>query len=243
MRPHVHIAFLSEHKFAHINQKSMQGDTFMARRNNEATSAVDKAKVRVFFAEVEGNNESVQEALRTMVSAMNRPVRLIPDPKANGNAAVFLPQADIEVVDEPSSQVEEDNALDEEPTPSNIRKTRGTGKKIDRNAGLTLVPDLNFRPSGKQAFKEFIDGKNPKNDLEATLATVHYMQHSMGLSKIGPAHVVTAFKEAGKPVPVDVKQTIRNIKSRKIWLTFTDIEDVRTTTQGDNFVDHEMGKS
>jgi hypothetical protein len=49
----------------------------MAKRNNEPTSGADKAKVRVFFAEVEGNNESVQEALRTMVSAMSRPVRVI----------------------------------------------------------------------------------------------------------------------------------------------------------------------
>jgi hypothetical protein len=43
----------------------------MAKRNNEPTSGADKAKVRVFFAEVEGNSESVQ-ALRTMVSAMRR---------------------------------------------------------------------------------------------------------------------------------------------------------------------------
>jgi hypothetical protein len=34
----------------------------MVRRNNEPISGADKAKVRVFFAEVEGNNESVQEA-------------------------------------------------------------------------------------------------------------------------------------------------------------------------------------
>jgi hypothetical protein len=42
----------------------------MAKRSSEFASGTDKAKVRVFFAEVEGNNESVQEALRTMVSAI-----------------------------------------------------------------------------------------------------------------------------------------------------------------------------
>lgn len=68
------------------------------------------------------------------------------------------------------------------------------------------------------------------------------MQHFMALPKIGPAHVVTAFKEAGKAIPVDVKQTIRNVKRLKIWLNFADIEDVRTTTQSDNFVEHQMGK-
>ena len=48
----------------------------MARRNNDSTGE-DKAKVRVLFAEVEGNNETVQEALRTMISAMSRPARIV----------------------------------------------------------------------------------------------------------------------------------------------------------------------
>jgi len=104
------------------------------------------------------------------------------------------------------------------------------------------VPDLNFRPDGKQAFKEFVVEKSPKKDLEAALVLVYYMQHVMDVPKIGPAHVMTAFKEAGIAVPVDVKQTIRNVKKLKIWLNFIDIEDVRTTTQGENFVEHEMAK-
>ncbi len=214
----------------------------MARRNNDSIPGADKAKVRGLFAEVDGNNESVQEALKTMLSAMSRPVRVISEQSANGNASVLLSRADAEEVEKTIDQVDEVDALSEEPVPLSARRPRGTGKKTDRNAGLNLVPDLNFRPSGKQALKDFIDHKNPKNDLEAGLAAVHYMQHVMGLTKIGPAHVMTAFKEAGKAIPVDVRQTIRNVKKSKIWLNFTDIEDIRTTTQGDNFIEHEMGK-
>jgi len=40
----------------------------MVRRNNESAFSADKAKVRVFYAEVEGNNQSVQEALKTMLA-------------------------------------------------------------------------------------------------------------------------------------------------------------------------------
>jgi hypothetical protein len=215
----------------------------MARRNNEPTSGADKAKIRVFFAEVEGNNESVQEALKTMLSAMSRPVRVISEHKANGNAAVLLQHADADVVEEPSNQVEEIEPSGQESAPPNVRKPRGAGKKVYRNAGLKLVPDLNFRLNGNPALKEFVDEKSPKNDLEATLATVHYMQHVMGLPKIGPAHVMTAFKEVGRPIPADIRQTIRNVMNLKMWLNFTDIEEVRTTTQGDNFVEHDMGKA
>jgi hypothetical protein len=214
----------------------------MARRNNEPTSGVDKAKVRVLFAEVEGNNESVQEALKSMVSAMSRPTRVISEQSTNGKAAVLLQQDSVDAVEEAVDQAEEVETPDEGATPVGARRPRGTGKKVDRNAGLNLVPNLNFRPNGKQSFKEFIDEKEPKTDLETVLATVYYMQRVMALTKIGPSHVVTALKEAGIPIPVDVKQTIRNVKKSKMWLNFTDIEDTRTTTQGDNFIEHEMGK-
>ena len=215
----------------------------MARRNNEPVSAMDKAKVRVFFAEVEGNNDSVQEALKTMVSAMNRPTRALSEQKANGSAPVLLPPENgVEEVDDANDEGENLELFDEASASSNARKTRGTGRKVDRNAGLALVPNMDFRPTGKRALKEFLDEKNPKNDIEAALATVYYMQHVTTLSKIGPNHVMTAFKEAGKSIPVDLRQTIRNAKKLKMWVNFTDIDDVRTTTQGDNFVEHEMGK-
>jgi len=216
----------------------------MARRYGDPMIGTDRAKVRVFFAEVEGNNDSVQEALKTMVSAMSRPVRVIPEQKANGGASLITQQSEAEEVDGMIDQAAEvAEGLSEDSVAANARRARGTGKKTDRNAGLSLVANLNFRPNGKQAFKEFIDAKNPTNDLEASLATIYYMQHEMGLSKIGPAHVMTAFKEAGKAIPVDLRQTVRNVKKSKMWLNFTDIEDIRTTTQGDNFVEHEMGKS
>ena len=134
----------------------------MARRNNEPFSGADRAKVRVFFAEVEGNNESIQEALKTMVLAMSRPVRFISEQNANGNAAVLLQRGEAEVVEKAIDQVEDVEAVREESAPPNARKPRGTGKKVDRNAGLNLVPDLDFRPSGKQALKEFVDKKTQK---------------------------------------------------------------------------------
>jgi hypothetical protein len=211
----------------------------MARRNPEPPSGADKAKVRVFFAEVEGNNDSVQEALKTMVSAMSRPVRVISEPKVNGEAGTLLRRADAEEIDDPTppANEEEVDALSEE---SNNRRPRGSGKKTDRNAGLELVPNLEFRPAGKQTLKAFVEERGAKSDVENVVAMIHYMQHTMGLSKIGPPHVMTAFKEVGKPIPVDLKATIRNIKKSKAFLAFTEIDDIRMTTQGDNFVEHDM---
>lgn len=215
----------------------------MAKRSNEPIFGGDKAKVRVFFAELEGNNDSVQEALKTMVSAMSRPVRIISEPRINGTAPVLLDKADIEEVEESFEHPVDAETLGGDEPPQNGRKPRGTGKKTDRNAGLELVPDLNFRPNDKPTLKEFIAKKNPGSDVEAVTLFVYYMQHMMSLNNISPSHIMTAFREAGKAIPVDLKQTVRNIKKSKMWLNFTDIEEIRTTTQGDNFVEHEMGAS
>jgi hypothetical protein len=172
---------------------------------------------------------------------MSRPVRVISDQAVNGKAAVLLPQADIQEVEEASEQAEEVEGVDEKSGPAITRRPRGSGKKVNHNVGLSLVSGLNFRPGGKQAFEDFVGEKCPKSDMEVTLAAVYYMQHKMELSKISPSHIMTAFKEAGKESPADVRQTIRNVKYKKGWLDFTDIEDVQTTTQGDNFVEHKMG--
>jgi len=109
------------------------------------------------------------------------------------------------------------------------------GPKTDRNAGIKLVPDLDFVPNGKEALKKFFAEKEPKNDMEQVLVLVYYMQHTLTLPAIGPRHILTAFKHVGKPVPVDLRATIRNIKNQKVWLNFTDWEAIRVTTQGDNF--------
>lgn len=215
----------------------------MAKRNSEPAPIVEKAKVRVFFAELEGNNESVQEALRTMVSAMSRPVKIISEQRANGKDPALLEQPEIEESVQTVEDFGEAEPLIQDPNTQNTQKARGTGRKVDRNAGLKLVPNLNFRPTENPTFREFIDQKNAESDVEVVTAAVYYMQHIMNVEKIGPAHVMTAFKDASKPIPVDLKQTIRNIKKSKMWVNFTDLEDIRMTTQGDNHVEHEMGKN
>jgi len=77
--------------------------------------------------------------------------------------------------------------------------------------------------------------------MEQILVLVHYMQHTLELPAIGPGHILTAFKHVGKPVPADLRATIRNMKNQKVWLNFTDLEAVRVTTQGDNIVEHDLG--
>ncbi|MGH7050238.1 MAG: hypothetical protein ACREE5_06300 [Acetobacteraceae bacterium] len=215
----------------------------MARRNNESTLDSDRAKVRVLFTEVEGSNASVQEALKAIVSAMSRPAGPSSEQRANGASALPTEQRDPKEIEGAIDQPDEGEGTTERATDQSARKPHRTGKKVDRNATLRLVPDLDFMPQGRESLKDFMQNKSPRTELELALAAVFYMQNFMNVAKIGPSHVMTALKDAGIAVPVDLKGTIRKAKRSKMWLNFTDIEEIRVTTQGGNHVEHEMPKS
>lgn len=212
----------------------------MAKRNQDPDPSPDKAKVRIFFAEVEGNNDSIKEALKTMVQAMNRaapvPARVVMNSTAANLAA---PAA--ETGEEPAEVFDEakTDAVADAPAPAPARK-RGTGPKRDYNVGIELVPDMDFRPDGKQTLREFFAEKAPKGDMDQTVVVVYYMQHHMGMSAIGFGHIRTAFKDVNKPLPADLRSTVRNMKKQKAWLNWSTPDAMQVTTVGENYVEHDM---
>lgn len=214
----------------------------MAKRNQEPESTPDKAKVRIFFAEVEGSNESVKEAVKAMVQAINRPAAPVPASRLAGNGTVAaLPTSLADaVVDEPEVVDEQEGELlDEAPILTPARK-RGTGPKRDYNAGIELIPDLNFRPDGKQTLREFFAEKGPKGDMEQVLVVTYYMQHQMNMQAVGLGHIRTAMKDVNKPLPADLRSTVRNMKKQKAWLNWSKPDSMQVTTIGENYVEHDI---
>lgn len=79
--------------------------------------------------------------------------------------------------------------------------------------------------------------------MEQVLVICHYLQEVLDIASYGPGQILSAFRHVGSPVPVDLRQTIRNMKSKKAWVNFTDLESLRTTTEGENFVTYSLPKS
>ena len=154
--------------------------------------------------------------------------------RTNGNAAVLLQQGDVEVVEEAIDQVEEVGVLGEESAPPNARKPRGTGKKVDRNAGLNLVPDLNFRPNGKQDLKEFVREESEERSRSCPGDSLLHAACD-GFRQDRASSCDDRFQGSWKSDSCGRQADYPNVKKSKIWLNFTDIEDVRTTTQGRKF--------
>lgn len=217
----------------------------MARKQQEDV-ATDKGKIRFIYAEVEGNNQSLQDALKTMFAAMNRPAQLVngSGARAAHSPATLAAQAEQVVAEDEAApdSVDEAASLEtDDAARAVVARKRGAGQKVDRNAGIKPVPDIDFVPDGKQSLKGFFAEKDPKKDMEQVLVLVYYMHHTLALSAIGLGHILSAFKDVGKPVPVDLRSTVRNMKDKKVWLNFTDMDALRVTTQGDNYVEHELG--
>lgn len=218
----------------------------MAQRKNDPPSNSEKATVRVFFAEVTGNNESVKEAFRTMVAAMGRPVHIsAPRAVGNGGAQPALP-SEPETTDGEVEEVlaREDNSYSTNTSDagSATPRKRGTGPKVDRNAGIKMVTDVNFVPSDKPSLEVFFKEKAARTDMEMIVVIAYYMQQTLAVTAIGPGHILAGFKDVDEQVPLDLRGTLRNMRRDKGWLAFTDIEAIRVTTAGENYVQHKIGK-
>jgi hypothetical protein len=228
----------------------------MSKRINDQTPPKLNGSLRVRWVEVElnGADSTIEEALRA-VERMRRPViDSPPTPKrvaqmgvpANGDHATAHPhplfenQEKVEANGASTELASDAGDITVEAEPP--RKKRGGGDRKDRNAGIKPVGDIDFVPSGKQSLKEFFAAKGPASDIDQVLVLCHFLQHSTQSTSIGPGHILGGFKHVNKPVPKDLKQTIRNMKEKKAWISFTDIENIRVTTEGDNRVEHELGK-
>jgi hypothetical protein len=103
--------------------------------------------------------------------------------------------------------------------------------------GISPIPNLNFIPSGKPALKAYFVGKAPKSDMDRVLVISYYLQHTMGLSAHSPGHILSGFRHVEVELPKDLPATIRNMK-KKVWLNFTDIDNITVATEGINRVEH-----
>ncbi|WP_020469616.1 hypothetical protein [Zavarzinella formosa] len=222
----------------------------MARRGNEQEHSSERGKVRFIIAEVEGNNQTLQELLRAVAPMLARPSQVAIAPKRvvasleDGAVSAPAPERTLfDGIDQATDAEEGEVIVPQADSTETPRRKRGNGTKSDRNAGINQVPDLDFMPKGKAALKLFFTEKAPSTDMEQILVLSHYLQHVLELSAYGPSHILTAYKHVGKPLPADIRGTIRNMKTKKNWLNFSDISSLRVTTEGDNLVEHEMPRA
>jgi hypothetical protein len=129
----------------------------------------------------------------------------------------------------------------QEPKPKR-KPSKRKSKAQPTKARLSIMKDLNLRPSNKKSFKDFAEEKKPtSNDMKSTVA-VFYLRRYTGIQKISINHIYTCYKECKWRIPSDMANSIRQTSSRHGWIDPSDLDDIQLSTLGENLVEHDLPK-
>lgn len=148
-----------------------------------------------------------------------------------------------------SIQKSQDIKQDERQIPSEKESvsTQANGKKKTKSRSaresLTIVKDLDLSAKGgKQSLRDFYGTKSPEMGMEKNAVFVYYLEKIASLNKISVNHVYSCYKDVGTRVPNALKQSLLDTSHHKGWIDTTSLEDIKTSTPGENFVEHDLPK-
>ncbi|TPI44959.1 MULTISPECIES: hypothetical protein [unclassified Mesorhizobium] len=104
-----------------------------------------------------------------------------------------------------------------------------------------FLRELDLRPEGKKSFFDFVSEKAPQTNEDKFAVAVYYLEQTLELPAVTADHVGTAFRMVPEwREPSDVKASLRVASSRKGTIVTTDMDNIRITPHGRNFVDHDL---
>lgn len=69
------------------------------------------------------------------------------------------------------------------------------------------------------------------------------MQHNLEIENIDSNHVYTCFKIMKWRSPSGLENTLKVTASQKGWLDTRNLKDIKTTTHGENLIEHNLSKN
>jgi hypothetical protein len=122
-------------------------------------------------------------------------------------------------------------------------KAYQTSKNNNKTAiAITFLTELNLRPKGKESFKDFVANYNIKTSEELNLLIIYYLKDVLN-EKVTLSHIYTCLKDLGKKIPTHLKQVLINNKNKKNWINLADWDDIKFTTAGMNYIEHDLIKT
>ena len=124
--------------------------------------------------------------------------------------------------------------------PDTGQRRSATGKKKGAYRPQ-VVRNLNLKPKGQASLRDFVKKKQPKDNQERSALFVYYLGKVAGIDAITCDHVYTCYKDiSGLRVPADLPAQLCVVASRKGWIDTRDMENIRITVPGENFVEHDL---
>ena len=106
-----------------------------------------------------------------------------------------------------------------------------------------LVKDLDLSGNGaEKSFKDFIDEKRPKSNIEKTTVYIYYLQNILKIDGITMDHVFTCYKNSGGKLPINLQANLTDTSSSKYGYIETVGGKYKMSIAGINFVEHDLPK-
>lgn len=115
-------------------------------------------------------------------------------------------------------------------------------KTKNKPSSFKMLPDLNYKPKGKQSLIDFIKSMPFEKNPEMILGIVYYCKETLNIDRVTTDHIFTGLKELKIPIPPTLYQGIINLKNRSGWLTFEKTDDITYSIQGGNYIEHDLPK-
>ena len=126
-----------------------------------------------------------------------------------------------------------------------IKKTQASSTKKSKSSSskwATMLADFNFHPSGKISLKDFYQKYKTKSNLEKNLIFAYYLQEELQEPNISMNHIFSCYRHLNIKLP-SFPQTLVDTKAAKSRIETADMANLRITTVGINFLEHEMPKN
>lgn len=193
-----------------------------------------RGRIRVFLAEFEGDDKTIQEGLQAISIAASKifqsPPKII---KVQSTAAIPMNEDELlEELDEEDEELRVDISANSKPKQSSYKRP-----------AMLLVKELNLRPEGKLSWRDFHEQKQPVTQEHTITVAVYYLKCILEIDKLTPQHVFTCFKDANIRTPKHLPQAIRDISKRKGWFDTSERGNIKITNHGENFVEHDLPPS
>jgi len=125
------------------------------------------------------------------------------------------------------------------------QKSPGKKKASSGSAQPSMVKDLDLSGKAKKVerLKDFHASFTIGSNLERNLVFMYYLQHKIEISPITPDHVFTCYRDVGVKVPTALVQSLRDSANRRGWLDTANTNDLKVTTPGMNYLEHDLPKA
>lgn len=201
-----------------------------------------RSKVRIFYAEIDGNDDAVDALVQAFSRATQpqvRVVKVLSGPSLGGEQVVHESSSPMD--DLAGEQLVDDEDLDTSELPPS--RQRDGHQKSRKKPVYQFVSGLNFRPPGGKHLKDFYSAKAPPTSQEQITVLIYYLQKILECTGITSNHIYSAYKDVGVRTPTDIGKIVRNTSSRKGWIDSSDGANLRVTVSGENFVEHDLPKA